>query len=487
VTYQDFLLLMKGQTMPTREHSPHTSHIIPTTPLPATIPMLPSAQMPTSFLNTGDLDVLHEYSDSNETEEHSRASYDSPIKAVAQKRASTGFMAAGPQFGRSASLGDDDLPVCMDDDDLPMSMDEDDAKLDEIISENADRAMQLKNANLTPPMTPVRSPTDFVTPISGERFKISPNTLGLASAMPPLPDTRDFSRRRSRSVDDQEYMNGDDSGQENEQEIDHETNIAPDIRRAMILPEHNHSMKQIEIAIHDDKLTPLVINRKLYRAHRQMRMAVLEASKRFEDEQLRRTREELQAKEEAGSRHFGAGLVMKRGKKKEVSSGEIRKVLGIKEVETKTFIDVAARKGGRGRRARKKTVSDMSGMLVSIPPQELSNAATQAKSVATNITTPPPPEPPVPSGQELKLHDIAKPEPTVLGVFRKTNDPFQWMGKITDAFGGGGGNSNHEEKKAGGVAGRSSSIDVGSFKSQSSLKISLSDGELNTKQTPESP
>lgn len=61
------------------------------------------------------------------------------------------------------------------------------------------------------------------------------------------------------------------------------------------------------------------------------------------------------------------------------------------------------------------------------------------------------------------------------------------MGKITDAFGGGGGNSNHEEKKAGGVAGRSSSIDVGSFKSQSSLKISLSDGELNTKQTPESP
>lgn len=438
VTYPDFLLLMKGQTMPTREHSPHTSHIIPTTPLPATIPMLPSAQMPTSFLNTGDLDVLHEYSDSNETEEHSRASCDSPIKAVTQKRASTGFMAAGPQFGRSASFGDDDLPVCMDDD-LPMSMDEDDAKLDEIISENADRAMQLKNANLTPPMTPVRSPIDFVTPISGERFKILPNTLGLASSMPPLPDPRDFSRRRSRSVDDQEYMNGDDSGQENEQESDHETNIAPDIRRAMILPEHNHSMKQIEIAINDDKLTPLVINRKLYRAHRQMRMAVLEASKRFEDEQLRRTREELQAKEEAGeeagSRHFGAGLVMKRGKKKEVSSGEIRKVLGIKDVETKTFIDVAARKGGRGRRARKKTVSDMSGMLVSIPPQELSNAATPpAKSVATNITTPPPPEPPVPSGQELKLHDITKPEPTVLGVFRKTNDPFQVCQQILISF-----------------------------------------------------
>jgi hypothetical protein len=144
-------------------------------------------------------------------------------------------------------------------------------------------------------------------------------------------------------------------------------NIAPDIRRAMVLPEHNHNMKQIDQAIHDDRLTPLVVNRKLYRAHRQMRMVVMEASKRFEDEQLRRTREELQAKmkQESGSRHFGAGLVMKRGKKKEVPSGEIRNLLGLRQHQRKKIIDQAARKGGRGRRARKKTVSDMSGMLPS--------------------------------------------------------------------------------------------------------------------------
>ncbi len=57
-----------------------------------------------------------------------------------------------------------------------------------------------------------------------------------------------------------------------------------------------------------------------------------------------------------------------------------------------------------------------------------------AKNVATVETKPVEEvkEPSISLEQELKLHDITKPEPTVLGVFRKTNDSFQWMGKIAD-------------------------------------------------------
>jgi calcium-dependent protein kinase len=484
VTYQDFLLLMKGQTMPTRDHSPRTSQS--GAPLLGLIPMLPGATMPLiqpsllqngnmplmqrTVLQNGNLDVLHELSDSNDTDEDTELELEHLMRRnsePSEKRLSASFpmpTSADPSF----------------DNDMPITMDDDDDKLDEIISENADKAMALKYRNLTPPQTPVRGPTDFITPISGERFKISPESFQLSQTLPSLPDTRDFSRRRSKSVDDQDYMTNDADAGEPDQ--DAEPQITSDIRRAMILPEHTHMMKNIDAAIQDENLTPLVVNRKLYRAHRQMRLAVVEASKRFEDQQLIRTKEELQAKHDADARPFvGAGLVMRRGNKKEVSSGEIRHLMSARQKQTKSIIESAARKGGRGRRSRKKTISDMSGMLLGSASPPPSQAATSPPPETKSI----PEEPPE---KELKLHDITKPEPTVPGVFRKTNDPFRWMGKIADAMGEAFDKDKSQYTKPAGASGRSASIDCGSLhNSNSNIKVSVSDGELNTMTPAESP
>jgi len=473
VTYEDFLLLMKGQTMPTREHSPRigsgvsppigTMPMLPITP-PLGLPASNLGMMQTSLLNGGNLDVLHELSDSNDTEDNSVADRLSPMKRMSNsdgiERRVDGGAASFIMPNTTSDSFDDDMPITID-------VDDEDDKLDERISENADRAMKLRGQelNLTPPQTPVRGPTDYVTPISGERFKISPDALkDLGQSLPALPDARDFSRRRSKSVDDQDYLSNDNTDQDAEPDLDVEPQVTSDIRRAMNLPEHNHSLNLGS----KDKLTPLVVNRQLYRAHRQMRLAVVEASKRFEDQQLMRTKEELQAIRDADPRrNYGAGLVMKRGKKKEVSTGEIRQLMSQKQIQTKTFIE-NARKGGRGQRVRKKTVSDMSGMLnaLSSPPP--------SKPASVRVVTKPPA---VEETPELKLHDITKPEPTVLGVFRKTNDPFQWMGKIADVMQ----EAFEKDKIRPSEAGRSASIDIGSLHSSNSLiKVSVSDGELNS-------
>merc|ERR1711862_369397 len=45
---------------------------------------------------------------------------------------------------------------------------------------------------------------------------------------------------------------------------------------------------ELEKVLNDDTKSPLVVNRCLYRAHRNLRLAVLEASKRFEEMQRNR-------------------------------------------------------------------------------------------------------------------------------------------------------------------------------------------------------
>lgn len=279
-------------------------------------------------------------------------------------------------------------------------------------------------------------------------------------------------------MDDQDYL----SSPRLDQDSDHDHAVEKDIRRAMILPEHSARSKTTDDMNSDDKLTPLVANRKLYRAHRQMRLAVLEASKRFEEEQLRRTKAELQEAQQpsdqqpSDSRHFGAGLVMKRGKKKEVSSDAIRSLMSERMSTQKTLVDIAARKGGRGRRARKKTVSDMSGMLLSIPPSELSQS---------NLNEPPPTKEETPEDiideSNLDLHDITEPEPTVLGVFRKSTDPFEHMNKqMASVLGKTFPDSNVNQKV---LPTRKSSVgSADSAKSSSSIKLSVSDGELKSMQ-----
>eukprot|EP00522_Entomoneis_paludosa_P007034 CAMPEP_0172445872 /NCGR_PEP_ID=MMETSP1065-20121228/5650_1 /TAXON_ID=265537 /ORGANISM="Amphiprora paludosa, Strain CCMP125" /LENGTH=822 /DNA_ID=CAMNT_0013196885 /DNA_START=74 /DNA_END=2542 /DNA_ORIENTATION=- len=98
--------------------------------------------------------------------------------------------------------------------------------------------------------------------------------------------------------------------------------------------------------------SPLVVNRALYRRHREMRLAVLEASKDFDHK--RKFREQREQ----------AGLVMKRGAKPPVE---------IQDQHNRAMFEAAARRCGREssisngnnpRRPRNKTVSDVTGMLM---------------------------------------------------------------------------------------------------------------------------
>uniref|UniRef100_A0A7S4VR08 Calmodulin n=4 Tax=Ditylum brightwellii TaxID=49249 RepID=A0A7S4VR08_9STRA len=176
--------------------------------------------------------------------------------------------------------------------------------------------------------------------------------------------------------------------------------------------------------------------KKRYQVHRQMRLSVLESSKLLEEEQFRRARETLEAQrlaeKKASGVRVGAGLVMVHGQ--ELSSEYVKKFLRQKQKEQLVQVDKANRRGGRGRRSRKKTISDIGGMLSSPPPDELLMDASQisasdplrhkkAQMEAEKV------KPPIQSRLEKNKDPVIEisqiREPTTPGVFRKTKwDPF---------------------------------------------------------------
>lgn len=116
--------------------------------------------------------------------------------------------------------------------------------------------------------------------------------------------------------------------------------------------------------ITDDSKTRIEVNRAVYRAHREMRMAVLEASKRFEEERARRehARKVALGLRNGSMLHRRASLVMRRGSVADLSMTRDDK-------EQEEIINNASERGGRPpRRKRKKTVSDMTGMLAAAKP-----------------------------------------------------------------------------------------------------------------------
>ncbi|MGA0770449.1 MAG: EF-hand domain-containing protein, partial [bacterium] len=202
--------------------------------------------------------------------------------------------------------------------------------------------------------------------------------------------------------------------------------------RAINLPEH-----QSRQTIIDKSKTPLVVNRELYRAHRQMRLGVLEASKRLEEEQQRRAREEMR-KEQARSNanKVGAGLIMRHGG--ELSADAIKQFVVQRQKEEQKKIEQAVSKGGR-RHNRNKTASDIRGMFggsgsdlngnqLTLPPKRKASGSrpggipdfanppqTSSAPAATPVVTGDLPELP-------QLRGSTKP-----GQFRKTNyDPFSF-------------------------------------------------------------
>ena len=115
--------------------------------------------------------------------------------------------------------------------------------------------------------------------------------------------------------------------------------------------------------IADGSKTPIEVNRAVYRAHREMRMAVLEASKRFEEERARRehARKVAMGLKNGSMLHRRASLVMRRGSVADLSMTR-------EDKEQEEILNNASERGGRpARRKRKKTVSDMTGMLAPAP------------------------------------------------------------------------------------------------------------------------
>jgi Ca2+-binding EF-hand superfamily protein len=294
---------------------------------------------------------------------------------------------------------------------------------------------------------------DITTAPLGDSFKIpdlSPNTLKARS----IPQPSLVTRRRSKSLED-ENVDLNESG---------EFGGFKDTRRALNLPEHSHKE-----AVKDElaNKSALAVNRQLYRAHRQMRLSVLEACKRFEEQQASRARDTLM--KEKVKEAMGAGLVMRHGTKFQVTSDAIRTYLEEAQAEQQALVDKANRRGGRGRSARKKTISDMSAMMnPSLGQDEMDLLAAKATSqtpnsprdvfnssfsavhnmpdlsqgtIAKNLGVPPKPsghggdrdneaalekESCVPNLPQVDHVDTRK--ATVPGQFHKTTDPFSSQG-----------------------------------------------------------
>ena len=124
---------------------------------------------------------------------------------------------------------------------------------------------------------------------------------------------------------------------------DDKQEVNKDASLAVILPSHPAS----EFDEIDPSLTPLTANRVIYRKHREMRLAVLEASKQFD-----KKRNDIQNR----NHQTHAGLIMKRGVKPPVE---------VEDAHVRTLFENAAKRCGRPKRTRNKTVSDVTLLLAS--------------------------------------------------------------------------------------------------------------------------
>jgi calcium-dependent protein kinase len=205
--------------------------------------------------------------------------------------------------------------------------------------------------------------------------------------------------------------------------------------RAINLPEHGATDEKLNLILNDKTKSSLVVNRELYRAHRSMRLAVLEASKRLEEEQQRRAREEMR-KEQARTRSAGAGLIMRHGG--ELSADAIKQFVAQRKKEEQQKVQEAKSRGGR-RHNRNKTASDIRGMFGGSG-SELSNLTLPPKREKTAVggipnfdLVCPPLSPIITPTKESIAPDLPElPEmrgATKPGQFRKTNyDPFSRFG-----------------------------------------------------------
>ena len=416
ITYEDFVLLMKGQN---RDKSSLRASLS-LEPLDIQDLLSPVPEMDDEEGN----EVAYENSPLKETSSFDRTNIErspsidlenallagSPKKGGFVRQGSNSAPATPVHMGRRFDDIEQNSPVLnlsahvLDTDKLP-----------------SDSMFTMPDLDLTPPQTPVRGPIDYITPTL-DRPTIDPKVLSKLG--PPRLTLPNFeatpapaivTRNRSTSLDEKDTHTSKKAADMRKTLL-----FKRDARRAMPIPEHTHNKSDIDRAIQDETQTPLVVHRKLYRAHREFRHAVTEACKRFEAEQIRRAKETLQARENGKVKHT-AGLVMRHGQG--LSEQSIKNFLKKTMEEQDKKVDQANRRGGRGRRSRKKTMSDMSGMFASpVPTQDASLTSSMIKNPAEVKPKVEKPKNLAPvTENENSLRNPTKP-----GVFRKTNyNPFQ--------------------------------------------------------------
>jgi hypothetical protein len=413
ITYDDFLLLMKGQTRDAIEETVET--------VPRQI-SLPDTLMSSHLVAVPEgkeedvAEVTIELSSGDKVTLDGKIEPKVPTPSTAAVKVIP-FMPGTPIVAASIKAIDVDTPLSMDDDDdiQPSSP-----------------GFLGSTTSLSPPATPTRSATGYISPLKSEDDAVDPALMmsspDMATKLPDLssvPRPAMYVRKRSRSFDDQDFSQFPMS-----EELPTLTFVT-DARRAVALPDH-YSI-QTESIIGDKNMSALQANRQLYRAHRLMRISVLEASKRFEEQQTHHARDVLIAQQaDNDSVNKGpAGLVMRRVANKTVSTEAIKSWLEQNQKEQQSLMEVANRRGGRGRRTRKKTISDIGGMFGSLSQDDMTKMSMQATQPLVSTASSSSIEDTVPSVIETlasETVDDLRPA-TVPGQFRKVRDPFGSRGK----------------------------------------------------------
>jgi calcium-dependent protein kinase len=404
ITYEDFLLIMKGQT---RECNDHAESFVASAMAPR---VASTGQLD---ITSGALPVVQEEKEGELFPGHFRPKMPCPTPLT-------------PTESNRPAV------------DAPLSMDDDD-DMPQLIT-------RISVPILSSPTTPSYLMDNMGSPQSQPEVMLTMGELDLGNqsnpeigdalpstpGIPSIPRPGQYRRQKSKSLDDSE-MN---------KSFDLPSMLRNDARRAVALPETDREVRE---ELGDKNYSALQVNRKLYRAHRQMRLSVMDACKRFEEQQARHARDVLLAqKAQTANNKPAAGLVMRRVENKTVTSLEVKQLLKQNQKEQQDLMEKANRRGGRGRRTRKKTISDMSSMMGSLSAEEMTGLTIQASDnnsydrpstkesaglvsteVPTVIETRPleedPLAPPADSTSNFRL-------PTVPGNFKKVkNDPFSGL------------------------------------------------------------
>lgn len=352
---------------------------------------------------------------------------------VALSFRSSGTLPSGTQSAPTTPTGQRHMVKLEDDMDSPVAM---------------DTGYAVNGQSLTPPQSPERGVHDYVTPSAENRFTVSLPSNVEGIMVPGLPIARPdpYTRRRSKSLGGDDAVKDNSNSNMSAETKDADLHTLADAVLDMIVPEaHHHATavpSSLDVVVKDETKTPLVVNRQLYRAHRQLRLSVLEASKRFEEQQAAHARDILIAQHEAegktndsNNKVIHAGLVMRHGEKKHISSEAIRSLLRENQRQQQALVEKFSKRGGRGKRIRKKTVSDMAGMLSSMGQDDMGSLATRAMA-SEELTEPPALQASVTASDIPMSHLQPSDEvegqirhATVPGEFRKTYDPFSREGK----------------------------------------------------------